>query len=537
MYSSLPMMFLRIMRTLRVRKALLYASTLIFVSGAFVGTARASVHSDHARTEIRQAIQAMGGVDVLRSVHCLQFSAVGHRNMLEQSLRPDGPWWQDYFQLSEIRDFQGQRERVTSLHRGYSSPDWWLQHNSWNGDPYYPTFVVDAGAVAKVSDGKFTRFASSHLQDVQEDLAFDPIQLLLTALSSQDLHSEADRQFHGFTHHVVTWVWKGLPVRLLLNGYTELPEMVEWTRPRPYDVFWNPWGDVTTQVSFGMWALEPDGLRYPRQWTTERDGFPDSDTSITSLAVNPTIDGTQLTIPEETRKDYLAHKVTIDELPLGFGGAAPTEIEPGITHIPGAWNVNLIRQPDGIVVLEGPISSGYSTRVLGLVHKLYPGRPVKAVITTSDSWPHIGGLREYVARDIPIYALDLDKAVLERLFAASHRLRPDDLQLHPRNAELHLIAKRSTLGSGENRLELIPYRTETGERQMLVYFPEYKLLYTSDLFAPDTGDSWFTPEYLLELKLAVARENLDVTQVFGMHYDLTPYRTLQAALGNYLKSN
>ena len=518
-------------------KLFLNMLSLVFVAGAFVDTARASTQPVQARTEIQRAIHVMGGESVLWSVHSLQFSAVGHRNMLEQSLRPDGPWWQDYFQLTEIRDFQGRRERLSSLHRGYSSPEWWLQHDSWDSDPYFPTVVVDGGAVAKVSDGKFTRFSSSYLQNVEEDLAFDPIQLLLTALASQDLHSEADRQFHGFTHHVVTWVWNGTPIHLLLNGYTGLPEMVEWTRPRPYDVFWNPWGDVTTQVSFGMWALEPDGLRYPRQWTTERNGLPDSDISITSLTVNPTIDETQLTIPEDTRKDYLAHKLAIDELPLGFGGAAPSEIEPGITHIPGAWNVNLIRQSDGIVVLEGPISSGYSTKVFDQAHKLYPDMPVKAVITTSDSWPHIGGLREYVARGIPIYALDLDKAVLERLFAASHRMRPDDLQLHPRSAELHLLGKRSTLGAGPNRMELIPYRTETGERQMLVYFPEYKLLYTSDLFAPDAGDTWFTPEYLLELKLALARENLDVSQVFGMHYDVTPYRTLQAALGTYLKTN
>ncbi|MEO8999280.1 MAG: hypothetical protein ABI227_12125 [Rhodanobacter sp.] len=95
----------------------------------------------------------------------------------------------------------------------------------------------------------------------------------------------------------------------------------------------------------------------------------------------------------------------VDEIPLGNPGQPAVALEPGIIHIPGAWNVNLIRQDDGIVVLEGPISSGYSVRVLAEAHKRFPDLPVKAVITTSDSWPHIGGLREYVARDIPIYAL------------------------------------------------------------------------------------------------------------------------------------
>lgn len=513
----------------------LCAFILIFPSWIIAVDACAASGVDPARGELQDAIQAMGGEATLKSVHSLQISAVGHRNMLEQSLRPDGPWWQDYFQLTEIRDFVGKRERVTSQHRGYSSSQWWLRHESWDAEPYYPTFVVANGVVAKVTDGKFSRFSSSHLQDAEEDLALDPIELLLAGLASPDLHSDPDTLFHGFEHHVVGWTWNKVPLHLLLNSHTGLPEMVEWTRPRPYDVFWNPWGDVTTQVTFGMWALEPDGLRYPRQWTTVRDGLPDSDFSITSLKVNPAIDETQLAIPEDTKTDYLAHKLAIDDLPLGFGGGSPNEIEPGVAHIPAAWNVNLIRQTDGVVVLEGPISSGYSKKVLEEAHRRYPDLSVKAVITTSDSWPHIGGLREYVAQGIPIYALDLNKQVLERLFAAPHLMRPDDLQQHPHRPVLRLVSKRSRLGTGPNRLELIPYRTETGERQMLVYFPEYKLLYTSDLFAPDAGDAWFTPEYLLEFKQTVMREKLDVESIFGMHYDLTPYKVVDAAIGSYLK--
>ena len=219
---------------------------------------------------------------------------------------------------------------------------------------------------------------------------------------------------------------------------------------------------------------------------------------------------------------------------LGVPGQPATEIEPGVVHIPGAWNVNLIRQNDGIVVLEGPLSPDYSLKVLDQAHRRFPDLPVKAVITTSDSWPHIGGLREYVVRGIPIYALDLDRPVLTRLFNAPRSFIPDDLQRHPRAPRWHLVASRTALGAGANRLELIPYRTETGERQMMVYLPRYRLLYSSDLFAPDEKDTWFTPEYLLELRNAVAREHLEVDAVFGMHYDVMPYETVMGALDAFL---
>lgn len=508
---------------------------LLLVIGAIwlCGPAVARSGTDNARKGVASAIEAMGGRQVLDSVHSLEFAAVGHRNMLEQSLRPEGPWWQDYFQIEEIRDFSSRSERIEQQHRGYSSPDWWLQDPHWDTAPDYPTIIVTNGVSATLVDGKYSRGSSAYLQYVEENFVFGPVNLLRTAQAATDLHAEADVLFHGFKHHVVVFTWHGYPVRMYLSAYTALPEMVEWTRPRPYDVFWNVWGDVTTRIVYGMWSLEPDGLRYPRQWSIERNGLPESDTTITSLVINPAVAPGSLDIPAETRRDFLAHERTIDEIPLGIPGQPASEIEPGVIHIAGAWNVNLIRQKDGVVVLEGPISSGYSVKVLDKAHKRFPGLPVKAVITTSDSWPHIGGLREYVARGVPVYALDLDQPILARLFNASHTFRPDDLQKHPRKPRWHLITGDTALGDGPNRLQLIPYRSETGERQTMVYFPQYKLLYTSDLFAPAQGKHWFTPEYLLELRKAVAREHLAVDNIFGMHYDVTPWTTITTALDEF----
>lgn len=62
---------------------------------------------------------------------------------------------------------------------------------------------------------------------------------------------------------------------------------------------------------------------------------------------------------------------------------------------------------------------------------------------------------------------------------------------------------------------------------MMVYFPESKLLYTSDLFSMDSGPTdWFTPQYLDEAIAAITRYHLTPTTIFGMHYEATPYQTL-----------
>lgn len=87
------------------------------------------------------------------------------------------------------------------------------------------------------------------------------------------------------------------------------------------------------------------------------------------------------------------------------------------------------------------------------------------------------------------------------------------------------VSKRTIVGAGPNRLEIYPLRTVSGERQMMVYFPVHKLLYTSDLFTI-RGDQVFLPSMVGEAVDAVAREHLEVTRAFGMHYDALPWQTV-----------
>src|SRR5262249_48765856 len=149
-------------------------------------------------------------------------------------------------------------------------------------------------------------------------------------------------------------------------------------------------------------------------------------------------------------------------------------------QVPGSWDVVEVKQDDGIVILEGPLSSDYSARAIDDARQRFGSAPIKAVISTSDAWPHIGGMREYVARRIPIYALDLNVPILTRLFAAKYESFPDALAKTPRRPALHVVSGKTVVGSGANRLEIHPYRTASGERQMMVYWPEHQLLYTSD---------------------------------------------------------
>ena len=93
---------------------------LVLLPAVFLRPCLATAKEDEARELIRLAMRAMGGEERLRAIESVSFKGIGHRYMLEQSERPEGPWLLDYFQISEVRDFRKGRLRQATESRGDS---------------------------------------------------------------------------------------------------------------------------------------------------------------------------------------------------------------------------------------------------------------------------------------------------------------------------------------------------------------------------------------------------------------------------------
>jgi hypothetical protein len=377
---------------------------------------------------VHAALDAMGGEAKVRALKTVQFKAIGHRHELEQSERPEGPYFVECNQVSESKD---------------------LQHNRWKQTtemtlPMQPKLEVSVtfadGAASRKFGGEEAPASGQALQDAEEALELGPERVLLTALARRDLQRLPNSILQDVPHNGVSFTWRSVPVRIFLNADTNLPTAVEWTRAYPHDTYWSIWGDVTTRVYYSFWWLAKGGIHYPLQTDVFRNGLPDRTLTISELNLNAPLTEELFAISASARSSFQARaKRTTEDRPLGLPGKAAREITRGVVFIPGAWNTTLVQQADGIVVIEAPISSGYSARVIEEAAKRFPGAPIKAVISTSDSWPHIGGVREYVARGIPVYVLDRTRPLLERLVAAPRSFFPDPLATNPREPEFRTV--------------------------------------------------------------------------------------------------
>src|SRR5262249_6164348 len=306
--------------------------------------------------------------------------------------------------------------------RGYYG-EWW-RSAEWQKN----SVIVSCGVAAQIgAGGKFAPGRAATVPDARQSLAFGPERLLLNALAAKDLHRDADATLHGYQHHVVSFHFDETAVRIFLGPTNDYPAVVELRRPRPYHTFWSPWGDITTRITWDLWVFQANGVHYPQQWTYQSNGLPEQTIFLQDIAFNSEIPAGTFDVPDEIKSAAEKRRRTIEEIPFGLPDSPAKEVMAGVWQGPGAGDIEEIRGADGIVIIDGPLSNSYSAHAIEDAEKRFAPLKVKAVITTSDSWPHIGGLREYFARGIEVYALDLNRPILERLAAAPYESHPDTL--------------------------------------------------------------------------------------------------------------
>jgi hypothetical protein len=464
-----------------------------------------------ARDCVALAMEAMGGKAKLAAIHNEQLDISAHRQIAEQSYQ-QAPFLTQYSRISRWVDFDAARV-ATKTHLVWPESD--LGRSQAEGD----STVVATAKAAVTRTGKGDSPASlANAHEAAFILALGPERVLQTAASASDLHYAPDETLRSTPHTAVAFHWNGIPVRVLLNPYNHLPDAVEDTRT--FRDFWFAWGDVEQRVYFSNWKVV-QGVVFPTSRIEQRNGVPWNSLQIVDAKFNAPHDPKLFTMDAAAASK--SEKSAGWNVP--FSVTRRITLAPGIDLFQGPWSVTFIRQDDGVLELEAPISPYFVKGALARTHAMYPKLPVKGVLTTSDSWPHVAGVREAVADGLPVYALDLNLPILERMIAAPHTMAPDDLQKHPVPAHWLKVSGKLQIGHGPNRVVLYPLRGESTARQYMVYFPGHKLLYASDTLVLDPQThALYDPELMREVAQAVKREHLDVETVYAMHQGPTPWR-------------
>ncbi len=456
---------------------------------------------------LEQSLTAMGGRAKLEAIRSLQLDAISHTALMEQSYR-QAPFITSYERDRVMLDFTGSRVR-TDAH------GIWPESDLNEAESDNVLIATPHGGVYHGKEGD-SPCSRSDLESTREQLALSPTRALLTALAAGELHYAPSQVLRDTEHTVVTFTWEGQPVSLVLNRFNHLPDAIE-TRAR-FNDFWYYWGEVVQRTYWDNWRYI-QGVSYPSNQVIERNGALWSSIQALDVRFNAQIAEADFAMDAKAAAQSTATKGW--ERP--FSAAKKTELAPGIDLYQGSWNTTLVHLASGVVILETPISETFTRGIFEEAARRYPGEKVMAVLLTSDSWPHVGGLRYDAHSGAPLYVLDLNVPLLKRLLSAPP-------VIDGRTVDFRVLSGKESLGTGDNRMELYPLRGASTERQYMVYFPGRHLLYASDTLVMNANHTLYDPQLMHEVRQAVEREHLSVETVYAMHEGPTPWRDVVALL-------
>jgi len=474
-------------------------------------------------TLVNTAIERMGGRQVFDSVQRLSTEEDGLQYHVMDAEHPVPPFSPDYFHAEEQVDFH-----LPALRRKFTT----------GADPLYgnnadTVFTPSGASAVNQRNGKSVQ---RRTPAPRHWLLQSPIAVLRAALAADDLKLAADVTILGITQHCVSFHQGDTFVRLFLNplnGYLTGSEIIT---TEPWEAVWDI-ADVRFKTIYTSWEIEPGGLHFPLQWDVFFDNYPFQTHSISKVSVNPNFNADQF---QALAGEEVPVAGSVDDLAPGPPDRPIVEIAPGVLQVtpgprPGNFSTLIVRQADGIVIIEAPTSSGWSSNIIKEANQRFPGMPIKAVVTTDNIWWHFAGIREYAARGIPIYVMDQNVALVGSLIASPRTLNPDSLQEQTRKPKLIQVGGKIMIGSGANQVVLYPIRASTNQ-VVMAYFPQHQLLYTADMagqFGP--GGAFVYPQSIWELRNEVQQQAIKVETIVGIHLMPTPWSKLEAQIEDVLK--
>ncbi len=329
------------------------------------------------------------------------------------------------------------------------------------------------------------------------------------------------------------------PAQLIVDDVTGQLTTLTTTE---YDPFL---GDVVLEVRYDQW-METAGVSFPQHVTIAMDGQSLHDEVRDVIAANPVFAADLFAQPTVDAPLELPADVVTAELQrgdingqwlerwvaLGLPVNAETlqtdvalqEVAPGVVFVTGASGTSVaIDNGDSYVLMEPSLQEARSIAVLDALEERWPDKPVSHVVCTHHHFDHCGGLRAYAAKGAKVVAGQEAVEFLRTLLDRPHTVVEDRLTASGRTPEVVAVPSAGlVLTESPQRIELHPVPTDHADDMIVLYLPEHRLLFSSDLYNPGfplvaIGFGEF-PKLAAALCDEIAARELDVDFLLGGHH-------------------
>jgi glyoxylase-like metal-dependent hydrolase (beta-lactamase superfamily II) len=283
-------------------------------------------------------------------------------------------------------------------------------------------------------------------------------------------------------------------------------------------------GDRRTATIYTRWT--PTGaISFPRQIDVDVNGRASAHTSVFSASTNDALTDSMFAIPDSIVER--ARRPAAVPPPMAV---TLVELGPGVWRAEGGSHHTLvIEQPRGLVLVEAPLSRVRMSAVFDTLKSRFASKPVQAVVNTHHHWDHSGGLREVMARGVPIITHVRNVKFVRGVATAPKTVAPDALARGGRVPHIRGMRDTLTIGAGDTRVLLFALPTAHVEGMLAVYVPSAGVLFTSDVVNPGAPNAPLPALGSRELDRFASARGLTPRRYAGGHGRLVEWEEIQRA--------
>lgn len=161
------------------------------------------------------------------------------------------------------------------------------------------------------------------------------------------------------------------------------------------------------------------------------------------------------------------------------------------------------------------------------ISKLFPGKHPVVVVVSDLAWPHIAGVRTWVAMGAKVVAHRSARDFLTRVVNHRWTGKPDLLEKRRATTRFKLIAVDDSMSFAGGAVKVFPINGIGSEGSLMTWLSNDRFLFPGDYVQGLEGPSM---AYAAEVVAATRRVNVAPERFAAMHMELTEWNKLLAAL-------
>jgi hypothetical protein len=369
--------------------------------------------------------------------------------------------------------------------------------------------AVAQGTFAYVTDGaqrvlyspRGAQLVSARIANGTDERAIDPWIVLADWRSTKNLRIVGECYYRDYWRTVLARPADAGDERLFVDTKTGFPIKLD-RRERHY-----LWGDVRAEYLWSIWQPAGDAVA-PQFAYRIVDGETNQERMIDRYTLVPRDSAPRLDIAPDAAPIVQRPAASPPDT-VRVSASTFVLVTPSYTNV-------VTLQRDTVFVLDAQTSAERAQQDSVWIGKLFPGKHPIVLVVTDLAWPHISGVRYWVALGTPVVSHRASRDFLTKVVNHRWTLEPDLLEKRRATARLvfHPVDERVELGGGAVQLRAIDGVGSEGA--VMAYIPSDHFLYAGDYIQPG-GPGSFSAVYAREVRAAVQRAGFTPERFVAMH--------------------